>query len=97
MTLRNDLIAARALIDTPEKWCKGIHPTRKCAMYAVEAVTGNGDRFAACGDALGNAIPTSKLKDCGHSVVLFNDAPFTTHADIMALFDRAITAQGDKQ
>ncbi len=98
MTLRDDLIAAKALIDTPEKWAKGPGvwgSDRHCAQQAL--------LFKAGGmDAVSKALPVAwkigqRLKgrwSClpSANIIRFNDHPSTTHADIMALFDRAIAA-----
>jgi len=105
MGVREDLIAAKALIDTPEKWGKGLDSfTRSygtspigatCAMGACNAIAHvrsgyfghrNDGLFILLAKALRAQLPV------GRSVPDFNDAPTTTHADIMALFDRAIAA-----
>jgi hypothetical protein len=97
MTVKDDLIAAKALIDAPDKWTKGIHFSggRYCAMGAVGAATRQphgGSRWAECDRALIKSAPRHRWREGvdGHPVVAFNDDPATTHADIMALFDRAI-------
>lgn len=96
-SVREVLVAARALIDTPEKWTKGSmgrtasgacvvashrDACRWCAIGAVIRVDGSvGYRaWDALDAASGSAAP------------MFNDAPSTTHADVMNLFDRAIAA-----
>lgn len=93
-TLREDLIAAKALIDTPEKWGKGEFEPRPgcyCAVGAIWKVTdGEGTRYVAPVFALWKVLPGDWTNAAG-----YNDDPETTHADIMALFDRAIaTAEG---
>ena len=94
-SVKENLIAARALIDTPEKWAKGPHPDggRMCALRAVERACGltyaDGWRCPE-GDALQSALEESGL---GRVVGEYNDDRRTTHADIMALFSRAIAAQ----
>lgn len=97
MKLHDDLIAARALIDVPQKWVKGVDfgHGRLCAMGAVGRATNQpmgGFRWSDCENALIKALPSKTRGHAGHSVVVFNDAPKTTHADIMALFDAAIKA-----
>lgn len=99
MSLLTDLMAARDLIDTPEKWTKGIDQRgcAMCAIWAVSTVTNPDARSyaprwdAAC-KALVGALPKNftGYGPIGHPVVAFNDADDTTHADIMALYDRAI-------
>ena len=105
MTALQTLIAAKALINTPDKWCKGkfgmddvgqsIDPMRACRRCAIGAVTAacNGERwsdgFRYAREYLWKAKPRPELHLTG-----YNDLPSTTHADIMALFDRAIDAAG---
>lgn len=94
MTVKENLIAARALIDTPEKWHKGSMQYNGCfcAMGAIgEALRETGYR---------EWIRQSKefkmvdrlVPDPFRDLPLYNDYSGTTHADIMALFDRAIAA-----
>lgn len=87
--LRDDLIAARALIDTPEKWGKGWGTERRgreCAATACVTIIPYGNGLSAMLDALRAQSPMPG------EVWNYNDDPSTTHADIMALFDRAIQA-----
>jgi hypothetical protein len=103
MTVRDDLIAARALIDTPEKWGKGDGgyngPEKPllCAYGACGAVAQKHGSFIALTAALDRALPDEMPEGLdpydGLETPAFNDDPDTTHADIMALFDRAIAAQ----
>jgi hypothetical protein len=101
MTVKQNLIAAKALIDTPEKWGKG-RPSftygddslscTACAHEAVRRIVGtrwDRDQLPEC-DALKYSLDPK-----WGTVPDFNDHPFTTHADIMALFDRAIAACED--
>lgn len=88
-----DLVAAKALIDTPEKWWKGSYHNDAgdcfCAMGAVLHVTDCNpfsSRVRACRELLEAAVPIMTRQPVG----LYNDEFSTTHADIMALFDRAI-------
>lgn len=96
MTLQSDLIAARALIDTPQKWAKhsfGRANEPMCALGACE-VAGNAHwRDLETSRALRLALPEGDWTQFGDNLVAaFNDDPRTTHADILALFDRAIKA-----
>jgi len=99
MTLHDDLVAAKALIDTPEKWRKGPNfyvGKCHCAMTAAgEAIRDGGnwqDRAVAIRLAMVDALP-EPFRSLNHfHVIDFNDHPATTHADVMALFDRAIAA-----
>lgn len=113
MTTREVLVAARALIDTPEKWTKD-------RAYALDSVghrvsSYNDDAVAFCVDgaaarAVDDETGGSKLYDqvrqalkralpAGYerSIWAFNDDPATTHADVLALFDAAIAAQPDAE
>lgn len=104
MTVRENLIAARALIDTPEKWvADGVFERDGCycAVGALEMANG---KFTHCGllveecDALWMALPDEHKTGPEPSkgdIFIYND-DVATHADIMALFDRAIAAQGDE-
>lgn len=91
MTLHDDLIAAKELIDTPRKWRKDgrLEQGRMCIVNAIIEVVGPIESYpceAAICEALGSDMT-------GRDIIgNFNDGPRTTHADIMALFDRAIAA-----
>lgn len=93
MGVREDLVAAKALIDTPRKWRKGDYDRggRCCAVGAVVRVVG-GEISDAEYSSAALALEAALLPEQGKKVFLFNDNPTTTHADIMALFDRAIAA-----
>ena len=102
MTRYELLTAARAKIDTPQKWCKAAlaknllgkscrHSSESavqyCAVGAIESLTSRGrfdpvalDAIIALRDALG-----------GGGLQAYNDRPETKHADIMALYDKAIS------
>lgn len=94
MTVRENLIAAKARIDTPEKWAKG------SGSYMPENVTDPVCVLGACHQSRSEDEAVEFLR--GHipaifnrSFIRFNDHPVTTHADVMALFDRAIAACPD--
>jgi hypothetical protein len=104
MSLKDELIAARALIDTPEYWCQrapGImrngHPAY-CAYIAIADAAEWGSRVEAR-EAFARALPLwwrvySALHGISvdQSVIWFNDRKRTTHNHIMRAFDRAIEA-----
>lgn len=82
MTAREQLQAAKALIDSPEKWASSEIQLRKrhCAVTAcarVGAFYGSDAR-----SALTAPLP------CTEGLAEFNDTH--SHAEVMALFDRAI-------
>ena len=87
-SLREGLIKARALIDTPDKWCQGSgrNGLSMCTVVAVGSVVGNGSLFDDCCNALSAELPDGYRG----GEIKFNDDPTTTHSDIMSLFDRAI-------
>lgn len=108
MSPAEQLRAAKALIDMPEKWTKGEYARGKSGGR-VKALGRAPVCFCALG-ALGRA-GCHDPADIGFSegatwlayqtliratpnrmVFEYNDDPATTHADIMALFDRAIEA-----
>lgn len=104
MTVAEDLRAAKALIDTPEKWAHSSRARKQeggaslCALDAMYEVCPSG--IGGASRALRDAIP-DYFRFNPHSALAklaqFNDAPNTTHADIMALFDRAITTAEAQQ
>jgi len=95
MTVLEDLIAAKALIYTPDKWIKGsfnFHGCR-CAMGAMFSVLGStGEWSQSREDSLLSAVTEALPENWGGNIVGFNDSSYTTHADVMDLFDRAIAA-----
>lgn len=97
MSVADDLKAARALIDTEEKWLQGRYRDRKgrlCAIGAVQDAVGlDYERVGDCRKALGAALPVGKQT---LNAALYNDDPNTTHADVLALFDRAIAAESSR-
>lgn len=100
-TVKENLIAAKALIDTPEKWCPNGPASynngvmARCVYIAVGEVCEHsvGGVFAALYRALPWWFRLSAPRWDQRAIIRFNDRKRTTHADIMALFDRAIAAQ----
>lgn len=94
-SVRENLIAAKSLISTPMKWHRGSMRGHECwcAMGAVADVIKADGRAGWISDtpeyqALRLALP----KGFSH-VPTYNDCPYTSYEDIMALFQRAIDAQ----
>jgi hypothetical protein len=98
-TTREILIAARAKIERPECWTKGKYARDKDG----ESVTPN-SRSAVCWCAIG-AVHAAYPSDAERTLIrlswfvptkggisTYNDYPETTHADILALYDRAIAS-----
>lgn len=83
MTTKETLGAAKRRIDKPQKWNRGAGASRDgrrvCAFIAIEDVGVNSSVKAAAVRAL-----------CGSAgrLIRFNDSH--SHAEVMALFDRAI-------
>ena len=102
-SVKENLIAAKALIDTPAKWVRGDYRDTvtgcMCAIgsvaRAMELSPGKVEASTFEGKALALALPEGWERDTV-AIVEFNDDPTTTHADVMAMFDRAIAAQGDR-
>lgn len=100
MSLIENLKAARALIDTPEKWHQGWYESESgclCTLGALaKAVLGKTDNVRWCEPELSTAQRALEAELPKYwkarGVATFNDSPRRTHADIMALFDRAISA-----
>jgi hypothetical protein len=87
MSVREDLIAAKALIDTPEKFGAmefGVLGALSDSLPEEEGVTDADLRF----NAMRNALLVQRT---GTLMGLNRQG----HADIMALFDAAIAAAGD--
>lgn len=99
MGTRYDLIAAMALIDTLEKWKRGPGDdgpgTPCCAVVATNRIAWESTANKSMRNALHGALPERYQLDSrfhGWDIGCFNDDRATSHADIMALFDRAIAS-----
>lgn len=82
---------AKARISDPAHWCQGQmwKGEAACAQAAVHEASP--DSMCLGSDALRllyETIPSSAPRMSG--IGCYNDAPTTTHADILAWFDRAI-------
>ena len=94
------LTAARNIIADPDMWYQGDDYTASgewdtdepcCAMCAIwRAEKANGDLGCKALWHIRNFVPERA------NLVDFNDAYSTAHADVMAVFDRAIAALEDK-
>lgn len=89
------LIAARAIISDPAMWYQG--------DWTASGVWDNDEPCCAecaimrASKALGLTVPDWCIEMCKHTptkqhIHIFNDRDTTTHADILAMFDRAIAA-----
>lgn len=95
-TLAADLRAARALIDTPEKWVKyrwGVSG-HYCAAGALREALGFEILPKGMVDSSFWSHPAVKevVGQTPYGIVAFNDDPATQHSDVLAVFDRAIAA-----
>lgn len=88
------LRAAKALIDTPEKWCQnhsvvGIGDARRmCAGYAVVEVEGaSGCKYESL-TYLSRIVAPDGVRFA--PISNWNDVPERTHAEVMTAFDKAI-------
>jgi hypothetical protein len=96
MTPHEVLVAARELIADERNWIKGEYSRRVegrlcyCAYGAVRTVSDAADYkvFDRAWNALESTVPDKHEL----SPIHFNDDLDTTHADILAMFDRAIEA-----
>lgn len=104
MTVREVLVAARALIDTPEKWVKGtvaayangdrcsVDSPKACRFCAYGSLLLATERDADLVRRAEQALDVAAGATDPFEYIRINDAPSTTHADVLALFDRAIAA-----
>jgi len=86
----SNLRKARALIDTPEKWCRGLHMCREA--MCIEGALNMAERgHPEAVEFYAKSRAWSLLQgDGGGTLWHWNDAPWRTHADVMAAFDKAI-------
>lgn len=93
-TVKENLIAARALIEDQRSWSRGLDGPGMCAIMALEKAMGLDRRCAYSTQeytALNDALPAEWIKSNGRgSVGFFNDE--RGHLATLALFDRAIAA-----
>ena len=96
MLLIDRLTRAKATIENPNDWGKGEDRICACALDALRVLEDERDgdlEVEQATEALLAALPDDfedDTSDWNHPVAQFNDAPETTHADVMALYDRAI-------
>ncbi len=93
MTTKEVLVAAKALIDTPDKWFgKGSRASggKRCAWYAI--ADASGPSTVAAVTAFASVLPRSIQFQSSPiaTVIEFNDT--RTHKTVMKAFDRAIEA-----
>lgn len=96
-TVKENLIAAKALIADEINWVKGGYRVELpsgtlcfCSAGAIKEVIGLPPAFL---HDTAECLELEKHVPGAMTIVGFNDLDATTHSDIMALFDRAIAAQ----
>jgi hypothetical protein len=88
------LTKARELIATPDKWTQGLWKKPDAECYCLWGAVYR----AAGGDATSREPPGFTLawrlvtKQVNGGAITYNDLPSTTHADVLALLDRAIAS-----
>lgn len=94
-SIRENLIAAKALITDPTNWTKGKYIDGEGCMCAAGAIrSATGEKLGQTESYLDNLVRREFHGDFGFvTIEEFNDDRLTTHPDIMALFDRGIAAQ----
>lgn len=94
------LKAARELLSDPERWTRGAQARDRCGR-PIDPRGPTAVCFCALGAIWkcgGSMAETSALFDqviTGESIADWNDWPLTTHADVLAAFDRAIVSPED--
>lgn len=92
MTTVEVLRTARGLIDTPDKWSEsgwGWDGVRRCAVQAIVDADPSCDR-----DCTSSPAYYALRRALGGNVGEFNDAH--SHAEVLALFDKAIATEEAK-
>lgn len=90
------LMEARKLIDTEEKWTQDKHEIGAGQRFCILSAIGKAANYdAPTGRDAVSAVKAS-LPHPFRWPHYFNDAPSTTHADVMAVFDKAIQAEMEK-
>ena len=98
-SVKENLIAAKALISTPDKWLQGdLRDEDFTCFCAIGAIETAGGYVGRAGTLFGSPEVAALTNASGFQhwsgLAGFNDDEATTHADIMDLFDRAIAAEG---
>ena len=88
-SVRDVLIDAKAQIENPENWRQGEFGFSTNATCAFGAVVRGANRLNASKDVF-HAVSASIDGAAHGSVIRFNDSH--THAEVLALFDRAIAS-----
>jgi len=88
----SNLIAARELLSEPRRWIKGDYC--RAGSYCIYGAIHWAGEYSSIFDA--EQSPTAKFLEAvaeDRILAFWNDLPSTTHADVLALFDRAISSR----
>lgn len=96
------LIAAKARIDSPEKWCQGTYYRNEdgvaCPRDHARSLCSVGALLFVSPSEHESDVVIRCLSDViDRSVTAWNDAPERTHPEVMAAFDRAIAIALEKE
>lgn len=92
MDTRDILVGARKILEDPAKWIKGDYERNGCYCL-VGALTWSAEEEPALDDAMARLqAEVRKRYGRSHSIVMFNDAERTTHADVLSVLDLAIAS-----
>lgn len=96
------LRAARAKIDTPEKWMRGAYArVGEHAIRSAFTIPPNADSYCSIGACFSACNSAGDFRNAhrainqlslviGRPIDSWNDAPERTHAEVLAAFDAAI-------
>lgn len=80
------LRAARAMVATPEQWCQG--EGHRGIAFCMGRALRESQLHVAGGEC--HALDLLLKDPCLDDVVVWNDTPGRTHAEVLAVFDAAI-------
>ena len=85
-TVADVLIRARELIASPKRWCQGTEEDEEGRMCLRGAIINSGHTDFS------PILEARRLVEryTGGNITAFNDAPYRTHADVVAMLDRCI-------
>lgn len=78
------------ILAVPERWCKGAAVSPDGSAFCIVGAASNAHTHIAwCPPyPLINLVLYALNQEVGYPVSMFNDAPATTHADVVALLSR---------